>query len=122
MTDERPVSTETLAYKILTGAQMAQLLGNGSFAGAPVDLADGFVHLSAAGQVQGTLDKHFAGQEDLHIACVDLAAVANALKWEVSRGGALFPHLYAPLPLSAVTAHGPVRRDTSGCVILPGLD
>ncbi|CDO34396.1 DUF952 domain-containing protein [Novosphingobium sp. KN65.2] len=120
MSEERALSTETIAYKILTGAQLARLLEDGSFLGAPVDLADGYVHLSAAGQVQGTLDKHFAGEDDLYIAGIDLEAVSDALKWEVSRGGALFPHLYAPLPLSAVIAHGPVRREPSGRVILPG--
>ncbi|MDT9013790.1 DUF952 domain-containing protein [Novosphingobium sp. APW14] len=92
----------TTAFKILTADQWAQFEGEGVFHGAPVDLADGYIHLSAIDQLQGTLDKHFAGQAGLVIAEVDLTALGQAIRWEVSRGGALFPHCYAPLPLSAV--------------------
>lgn len=120
MSGEPPLSTRTIAYKILTAEQHAQFLRDGTFAGAPVDLADGYIHLSTAGQVQGTLDKHFAGRADLHIAAVDLAALGDAVKWEISRGGALFPHLYAVLPLSAVIAHGPVETDAAGKLQLVG--
>lgn len=111
--------SDTIAYKILTGEQMAALLQNGVFTGAPIDLADGYIHLSTAAQVSETVDKHFAGQTDLWIAAVDLAALGGAVRWEPSRGGALFPHIYAPLPLSAVPAHGPVMRGDAGGVILP---
>jgi beta-hydroxylase len=90
------------AFKILTAEQWAQFEADGVFRGAPVDLADGYIHLSAADQLQGTLDKHFAGQQDLVIAEVDLGLLGEAIRWEVSRGGALFPHCYADLPLSAV--------------------
>lgn len=90
------------AYKILTTDQWAQFQADGVFLGAPVDLADGYIHLSAADQLQGTLDKHFPGQSGLVIAEVDLAALGKTVKWEVSRGGALFPHIYGPLPMSAV--------------------
>lgn len=90
------------AFKILTAEQWAQFEADGVFRGAPVDLADGYIHLSAADQLQGTLDKHFAGQQDLVIAEVDLGVLGEAIRWEVSRGGALFPHCYADLPLSAV--------------------
>jgi len=110
---------DTVAYKILTGEQLARLLADGTFAGAPVDLADGYIHMSTADQAQGTLDKHFAGQDDLHIAAVDLTALGDTVKWEVSRGGALFPHIYADLPLSAVVVHGPVERDAGGALQLP---
>ncbi len=92
----------TTAYKILTAEQWAQFQAEGVFHGAPVDLADGYIHLSAAEQVQGTLDKHFAGRGDLVIAKVDLAALGDLVRWEVSRGGALFPHIYGPLPMTAV--------------------
>ncbi|MDE2405513.1 MAG: DUF952 domain-containing protein [Sphingomonadales bacterium] len=109
-----------VAYKILTGAQWAEWQARGTFAGAPVDLADGFVHLSDAGQVAGTLDKHFAGQDGLVLAAVDLAALGDLVKWEVSRGGALFPHVYGALPLAVVIAHGPVARGADGAVVLPG--
>ncbi|MBP6581304.1 MAG: DUF952 domain-containing protein [Sphingorhabdus sp.] len=90
------------AYKILTAGQWAHFRRHGVFHGAPVDLDDGYIHLSAADQLQGTLDKHFAGQSDLVIAEVDLAALGESVKWEVSRGGALFPHIYGPLPMEAV--------------------
>ncbi|WP_260922069.1 DUF952 domain-containing protein [Novosphingobium sp. 9] len=108
-----------VAYKILTAEQFAELSAAGTFAGAPVDLADGYIHLSAEAQVQGTLDKHFAGQSDLVIAAVDLAKVPDPVKWEVSRGGALFPHIYGNLPFSAVFAHGPATLDEAGNVVLP---
>lgn len=98
------MSRPATAFKILTADQWAQFSRDGVFHGAPVDLADGYIHLSAAEQLQGTLDKHFAGQGGLVIAEVDLSGFGEALKWEVSRGGALFPHLYAPLPLAAVVS------------------
>lgn len=90
------------AYKILTADQWAQFEADGMFHGAPVDLADGYIHLSAADQLQGTLDKHFAGQSGLVIVEIDLAMLGDAVRWEVSRGDALFPHVYAPLPMAAV--------------------
>jgi beta-hydroxylase len=90
------------AYKVLTAQQWAQFRADGVFHGAPVDLADGCIHLSAAAQLQGTLDKHFAGQVGLVVAEVDLAVLGNTVRWEVSRGGARFPHVYGPLPLAAV--------------------
>lgn len=111
--------TPDVAYKVLTGTQMAELERLGTFAGAPVDLADGYVHLSTAEQVTETVDRHFAGQDDLHIAAVDLEALGPAVKWEPSRGGALFPHVYGELPLSAVIAYGPLTRDDDGKVALP---
>lgn len=95
---ERPAT----AYKILTAQQWAQFDADGVFHGASVDVADGYIHLSAADQLQGTLDKHFAGQSDLVIAEIDLAVLGDLVKWEVSRGDALFPHIYGSLPLTAV--------------------
>lgn len=108
-----------VAYKVLTGEQMARLEADGVFEGAPIDLADGYIHLSTAEQLDETVTKHFAGEHDLHIAAVDLEALGDAIKWEPSRGGALFPHIYAPLPLSAVTAYSPLVRDDDGKVRLP---
>ena len=90
------------AFKILTAEQWAQFEAEGIFHGAPVDLADGYIHLSAADQVQGTLDKHFVGQAGLVIAEVDLEILGDDIRWELSRGGALFPHLYGALPMKAV--------------------
>jgi len=110
---------DTVAYKILTKPQMEALEHEGVFAGAPIDRSDGYIHLSIAGQARETLEKHFAGQDDLWIAAVDLEALGDAVKWEESRGGALFPHLYAPLPLSTVIAYGPVEYEHDGSLKLP---
>ncbi|MFN3451155.1 MAG: DUF952 domain-containing protein [Sphingorhabdus sp.] len=93
------------ALKIFTAAQWAQFEADGVFQGAPVDLADGYIHLSAKDQLQGTLEKHFAGQADLVIAEVNLAHLGDTIRWEVSRGGALFPHIYGPLPMEAIIGH-----------------
>lgn len=90
------------AFKILTAGQWAQFEADGIFHGAPVDLADGYIHLSAAAQLQGTLDKHFSGQDGLVIAEVDLAVLGDTVRWEVSRGDALFPHIYGVLPMTAI--------------------
>ena len=90
------------AYKILAADQWAQFQTDGVFTGAPVDLADGYIHMSTAEQLDETLASHFAGQSGLVIATIDLDQLGDALKWEVSRGGALFPHYYDALPLKAV--------------------
>jgi uncharacterized protein (DUF952 family) len=96
------------AYKILTAGQWARFEADAVFHGAPVDLADGYIHLSTADQLDETLAKHFAGQSGLIIAEIDLGACGDALRWEVSRGSQLFPHLYAALLMSAVLS---VERD-----------
>lgn len=111
--------TPQVAYKVLTAPQMVQLEADAVFKGAPVDLADGYIHLSTEAQLAETVDKHFAGQDNLHLAAVDLAVLGDAVKWEPSRGGQLFPHIYADLPLSAVLAYGPLRRDEQGAIVLP---
>ena len=107
------------AWKILTAEQKDRLLADGIFHGAPVDLADGYIHLSAEPQVAGTLDKHLTGQSALWLARVDLLALGDAVRWEVSRGDALFPHIYAPLPFNAVTALGPLQRASDGSIAYP---
>ena len=112
---DRPLT----AYKVLTGAQMAMLETDGRFLGAPVDLADGYIHLSTADQLTETVDRHFTGQTDLHVAAVDLGSFGATLKWEESRGGQSFPHLYEPLLLETIIAYGPLVRDGDGKVALP---
>lgn len=92
------------AFKVLTSEQWAQFERDGVFLGAPVDLADGFIHMSTAEQLDETLIKHFHGQTDLIVAEIRLADFGDDLEWEVSRGGAQFPHLYAALPFTAVVA------------------
>ncbi|TPW17438.1 MAG: hypothetical protein FD126_3650 [Elusimicrobia bacterium] len=92
-----------MIYKLLRAEEWARLQAARSFAGSAVDLADGFVHFSTAAQVRETAAKHFAGVRGLVLAEVDPERLRGPLKWEPSRGGALFPHLYAELPLAAVT-------------------
>ncbi|MGB0800098.1 MAG: DUF952 domain-containing protein [Planktomarina sp.] len=101
-----------LIYKIFRADEWDHLKTNGDTAGAPIDLADGYIHFSTGGQAQETADKHFAGAVDLVLAAVDTAQLGDALKWEVSRGGAEFPHLYARLRLA----------DVSWCDPLPLVD
>lgn len=89
-------------YKIARRAEWEALKREGVFAGSPDDLRDGFIHLSAAGQVKATAAKYFTGQDELFLLAIDAATLGSGLKWEPSRGGARFPHLYGVLPLSAV--------------------
>lgn len=109
---------DATAYKILTAGEWAVLDAGGS-AGTPLDQADGFVHLSTAAQLAGTLDLHFPGQSGLVIAAVDLHALGPAVRWETSRQGQRFPHLHAPLTRDAVVAWCPLERDSKGAVRLP---
>ncbi len=96
------MTVPAIAFKVLTAEQWAAFQHDGAFAGAPIDLTDGYIHMSTADQLDETIAKHFAGQSALTIAEIDLTALGDAVRWEVSRGGALFPHLYAALPMSAV--------------------
>ena len=92
------------AYKVLTADQWAQFQADGIFHGAPIDVSDGYIHMSTADQLEETISKHFGDQTGLHIAEIDLSGFSETLKWEESRGGAMFPHLYAPLPRTAVVS------------------
>jgi uncharacterized protein (DUF952 family) len=111
----------SVAWKVLTGPQMAALLAEGRFAGAPVDLVDGYIHLSTAEQLAETVARHFAGQSDLYLVAVDLAVLGDAVRWEASRGGQLFPHVYGVLPLAAVVGHGALSYAADGAVVLPAV-
>lgn len=111
--------TPTTAYKVLLADEMTSLERDGRFAGSAVDLVDGYIHLSTAEQLTETVDKHYAGRDDLHVVAVDLDAHGDKVRWEQSRGGALFPHLYGPMLLEAVVAYGPLQRDADGRVRLP---
>jgi uncharacterized protein (DUF952 family) len=108
-------------YKICDAALWREAERSGVFAGAPVDHADGYIHFSTAGQVAETAARHFAGQADLVLVAVDAAALGTALRHEPSRGGALFPHLYGTLPLSAVRWMKPLPLGADGHVF-PELD
>ncbi len=92
------------AFKVLTQQQWADFERERVFRGAPVDLADGYIHLSTAEQLESTIAKHFAGQTGLMIAEVDLILLGDAIRWEEARGGELFPHIYAELPIQAVVS------------------
>lgn len=92
------------AFKILTSVQWTEFEREGVFHGAPIDHQDGYIHLSTSDQLEETLSKHFAGQQNLIIAQVDLTVLGNDVRWEEARGGALFPHLYTALPMTAVVS------------------
>lgn len=89
-------------YKVLSEAAFAEAARDGHFPGSTDDIRDGFIHLSAAHQLAGTLAEHFAGQEGLVLLALDPDRLGLKLKWEISRGGDRFPHLYAPLDLAAL--------------------
>ena len=96
------MSAAGTAFKILTAGQWAMFEAEGVFTGAPVDVADGYIHLSTADQLDETMAKHFAGQTDLVVAEIDLASLGDIVRWEISRGGARFPHIYGLLTMGAV--------------------
>jgi uncharacterized protein (DUF952 family) len=112
----------TTIYKICPKALWREAEEAGRFDGATIDLADGFIHFSTADQAVETAAKHFAGQDKLLLVAVDAGALGPALKYEVSRGGALFPHLYAPLPLSAVKWAKPLPLGPGGAHVFPELE
>lgn len=93
----------------------------GVFEGAPIDLADGYIHFSTIEQVRETAAKHFAGQNDLLLIAINKTALGDALKYEVSRGGALFPHLYAHLSLTDIMWVKPLPLGSDGQHIFPDM-
>lgn len=108
-------------YKIMIDSDWAATRKSGSYGGSADDLRDGFVHFSAADQVRETAERHYAGKTGLVLLAVDAEALGAALKWEVSRGGALFPHLYGPLPASAVRRAVPLPLGAGGRFEFPEL-
>ncbi len=104
----------SLVFKILATEEWRAAEVTGAFAGAAVDRADGYIHFSTAEQAPETAAKWFAGRDDLMLVAVDAAALGADLVWEPSRGGALFPHLYAPLPLTAVAWSRPLPLGPDG--------
>ncbi|MCB9740593.1 MAG: DUF952 domain-containing protein [Deltaproteobacteria bacterium] len=96
--------------KILRADQWRTLRDEGRFDGSDADLRDGFIHLSLPEQVEGTLQRHFADRHDLWLVSFDADTLGDALRWEPSRGGALFPHLYGPLTLDRVVDAAPLAR------------
>lgn len=107
-------------YKIADRSAWDEARRSGRYLGSADDSRDGYIHLSAAQQVAGTLIKHFAGRRNLVLVEIDADALGTALRWEPSRGGALFPHLYAPLEMRAVISEKPIEVGDDGQHQLPG--
>ena len=112
----------TIIYKISDVALWNEAERLGAFTGAPVDVADGFIHFSTAAQAAETAARHFAGRGDLVLVAVDADALGAGLRHEPSRGGALFPHLYGTLPLAAVRWVKPLPLGPDGKHVFPELD
>ena len=113
--------TKTI-YKICDAALWREAERAGVFGGAPVDLADGYIHFSTAEQAAETAARHFAGKTDLVLVAVEAATLGVGLRHEPSRGGALFPHLYGKLPLTAVRWAKPLPLGTDGRHVFPELE
>jgi uncharacterized protein (DUF952 family) len=110
-----------LVFKILRRPEWQALRARGETLGAPVDLADGYIHLSTAEQVTGTAERHFATESDLVLVALSAERLGPALKWEPSRGGALFPHLYRPLRLSDVVWDKSLPLGATGHIFPEGV-
>ena len=108
-------------YKIVPASLWQNAREAGIFKGAAIDLSDGYIHFSTASQARETAARHFAGQDDLLLVAVDGDALGDKLVFESSRGGDLFPHLYAALPLSAVVWEKPLPLDQDGVHQFPEM-
>ena len=109
-------------YKICTRSEWRSAGHDGRYRGSDLDRRDGFIHFSTAAQAGETAAKHFAGQADLMLVAVDAGALGPSLRWERSRGGDLFPHLYGALPLAAVRWAKPLGDEVAGRRTFPELD
>lgn len=109
----------TTVYKICTAAEWRDAEREGRYRGSAVDRRDGFIHFSAAEQAAETAARHFAGQRDLVLVAVEADLLGDKLKWEPSRGSALFPHLYGDLPVAAVLRVDPLPLDPTGRHVFP---
>ncbi|MCU9847746.1 DUF952 domain-containing protein [Defluviimonas sp. WL0024] len=110
-----------LVFKIFRRPEWDAFRAAGETAGAPVDLADGFIHFSTAAQVAETAAKHFAEESDLVLVAFEATALGPSLKWEASRGGALFPHLYRPLTLAEVVWDKSLPLGATGHIFPEGV-
>ena len=108
-----------LIFKIVHTHEWQAARASGAYHGSQKDQADGFLHFSTADQLIGTLQKWYADAHDLLLVAVEADALGSALKWEPSRDGELFPHLYAPLAMDAVRWEGEISRDSRGGFVLP---
>lgn len=112
----------TVIYKIVPQDLWRTAEALGRFDGAPIDLSDGFIHFSDKGTVKETAAKHFAGQSNLLLVAIEAESLGEKLKWEISRGGALFPHLYGSLVLSDVLWVKDLPLGPDGGHLFPALD
>jgi uncharacterized protein (DUF952 family) len=112
----------SLIYKILPQRDWDEACAEGRFDGSPVDVQDGFIHFSTAAQAQETAAKHFRGQADLVVVAFETEELGEALKWEPSRGGALFPHLYGPLDTTLALGGRPAPLGADGVPDLGSLE
>lgn len=110
-----------LIYKVFRADEWAELRDNGTTRGAPIDLADGYVHFSTGVQVRETVEKYFAGADGLMLLALDSDALGDELKWEPSRGGALFPHLYRVLSMDDVLWHKDLPLGPEGHIFPEGV-
>ncbi|MBF9195764.1 DUF952 domain-containing protein [Microvirga terrestris] len=111
-----------IIYKICPSVLWQEAEKVGFFTGAPIDIQDGYLHFSTAEQVRETAARHFAGQSDLLLIAIDADSLGSTLRFEPSRGGDLFPHLYTHLPLSAVRWVKPLPLGADGQHLFPDLD
>lgn len=106
-----------VAYKLVDREEWELARLDGAYAGSAVDLKDGYIHMSSGAQLAETARRHYGGRGDLLLVAVDLTVLGEALKWEASRGGDLFPHLFAPLPVSAAREERALSVDADGVMI-----
>jgi uncharacterized protein (DUF952 family) len=113
--------SDRIVYKLMSAAELQQMQRDGVFHGSPADIADGYIHLSCDNdsQIAATLVKHFSGVDGLVLAAVDLSALGDTVRWEPSRGGQLFPHIYGLLQVEAVVSVATLERTPDGWVKLP---
>ena len=105
-----------IIYKVCSKVAWEEIRRLTFWNGSPHDLRDGFIHFSTASQLDGTVRKHYAGQTDLMLLAIDADTLGDALKWEPSRDGDLFPHLYGPLPISTVASAQDLAMSPDGMI------
>jgi uncharacterized protein (DUF952 family) len=113
------IPTPQFVYKVADALEFAEAQAEGIYAGAAIDVTDGFIHFSTAMQLAETIRLHFKGRRGLVLAAIRTAPLGSALRWEASRGGALFPHLYGNLEMSTIAWSEPIDVDEDGNCQLP---
>lgn len=111
--------TDAPIYRFADPAALAMAAATGAYEGEALDRKDGFIHCSARDQLEATLQTHFTGATRIALAVIDPAGLGEALKWETSRGRALFPHVYGPIPFDAIGSVHILKRDETGGWRLP---